>query len=127
MLTARCIALSHELSDELADYLSDGNLEFGDLNDSPDRIAELEERAYSALYTTLQTSECSGVYFTFDVTANTGIEQAETSRAGLYLRYSDLSGVNSAKKHLVLFRGSPQIARSKNVEMHNRWNLEFDT
>ena len=126
-LTAQGISLSETISDELAAFLADTNLQFSDLNNSPERIAQLEERMYPALYTTLQTSECSGVYFVLDVTANTGLEHSESSRAGLYLRYSDLSGVNSANKHVVLFRGSPQIARSKHIEMHNRWNLEFDT
>ena len=127
MLTAQGISLSRELSDELYDYLSAENLKYEDLNNSPEMIAELEERMYSALYTTLQTSECSGVYFLMDVTANTELDRSESSRSGLYLRYSDMSGVNSANKHVVLFRGSPQIARSKHIEMHNRWNLEFDT
>ncbi len=126
-LTAQGISLSETLTGELTNFLSDANLQFADLNNSPDLIAQLEERMYPALYTTLQTSECSGVYMVLDVTANTGIDRSESSRAGLYLRYSDLSGVNSANKHVVLFRGSPQIARSKHIEMHNRWNLEFDT
>jgi len=126
-LTAHGISLSETLSDELTAFLADSNLQFEELNDSPELIAQLEERMYPALYTTLQTSECSGVYFILDITANTGLEHSEFSRAGLYLRYSDLSGVNSANKHMVVFRGSPQIARSKHIEMHNRWNLEFDT
>ncbi|MBE6753249.1 MAG: hypothetical protein E7559_02675 [Ruminococcaceae bacterium] len=126
-LTAQGISLSNMLSDELSGFLSDGNLTFDDLNNSPELIAEAEERLYYVMDTTLRTAECSGVYFILDVTANTGLETSGHSRAGLYLRYSDLSGVNSADKHTVLFRGSPQVARSKNVEMHNRWNLEFDT
>ncbi len=126
-LTAQGISLSKMLSGELNNFLSDANLVFDDLNDSPELIAEAEERMYYAMDTTLRTAECSGVYFILNVTANTALETSGDSRAGLYLRYSDLSGVDSANKHTVLFRGSPKVARSKNVEMHNRWNLEFDT
>jgi len=125
-LTAQGISMSSLLSDELTGYLAQEHIDFEQLNDSPKRIADLEERMYPVLYTALQVSECSGVYMLLDVTANTALDYADTSRAGLYLRYSDLSGVNAANKHMVLFRGSPEIARSKKLEMHNRWNLEMD-
>ncbi len=126
-LEAQSISMSGKLSKELSDFLVENNMSFSQLNDNPEMIACLENRIYDVLNNTLQTSKCSGVYMVFDITSNTAIEQSDTSRAGLYLRYSDLSGVNTTNKHTVLFRGAPEIARSKKIEMHNRWNLEFDT
>ena len=40
---------------------------------------------------------------------------------------SDLKAVNTSKQHVVFFRGNAYIARAEQVQLHNRWNLEFDT
>ncbi len=126
-LEAQGISMSGKLTKELTGFLNENNIAFAQLNDNPELIAGLEDRMYDVLNNTLQTSRCSGVYMIIDVTSNTAIEQSDISRAGLYLRYSDLSGVNTTNKHTVIFRGAPEVARSKKTEMHNRWNLEFDT
>ncbi len=126
-LEAHGISMSGKLTNELTVFLTENNISFSQLNDSSELIADLEGRMYSILDTTLQTSKCSGVYMVLDATSNTAIEKSDVSRAGLYLRYSDLSGVNTTNKHTVLFRGAPDVARSQKIELHNRWNLEFDT
>lgn len=43
------------------------------------------------------------------------------------MRFSDLKAVGTANQHMVYFRGAADIARKKQVQMHNRWDLEFDT
>ena len=70
---------------------------------------------------------CSGVFVVLDATVNTKTEYADTSRMGIYLRLSDLKAVNTSKQHVVFFRGNADIARAEQVQLHNRWNLEFDT
>ena len=62
-----------------------------------------------------------------NATVNTETEYADTSRMGIYLRLSDLKAVNTSKQHVVFFRGNAYIARAEQVQLHNRWNLEFDT
>ena len=44
-----------------------------------------------------------------------------------YLRFSDLKAVGTADQHIVYFRGAADVARKEQVQMHNRWDLEFDT
>lgn len=46
---------------------------------------------------------------------------------GLYLRYSGLNRTGSVNQHVFYYRGIPEIARKQQMELHNRWNLEFDT
>ena len=125
-LEAGCLSLSRQISGEITDLLSAG-WRFGDLNDNPELISMLEGSLYPFLNTSLRSSRCSGVFVCLNATCNTSSPDAEHSRMGLYLRYSDLSGVNTANKHLVYFRGVPDVARAEKTQMHNRWNLEMDT
>ena len=82
---------------------------------------------YPLVNTTLQTANCNGAYVILNATANTTLEVADHSRSGLYLRYTNLSASNPVAPTVVYFRGIPDIARQKDLELHNRWNLEFDT
>lgn len=126
-LNAQVITLSETISVEISNTLKEKGASVNDLNNNQKLIAEVEESIYDHLNTTLNASDCNGVFALFDATANTKLEYADTSRIGVYLRYSDLNSTASANQHLVYYRGVPDIARKQQVEMHNRWNLEFDT
>lgn len=126
-LTAQGISLSNSVSGTLEDMLAGRGLDIDDLNDNPELIAEVEEVIYTQTLSTLYASECSGVFVLLDATANTKKKNAENSRMGVYLRYSDLASTSNAEQRIAYFRGMPEVSRLKQVRMHNRWNLEFDT
>lgn len=126
-LTARGITLSREITRGLDGILLENGKTFDDLNDNPALISDVEGTLYSALETTLRSNSCSGAFFLLDATVNTQSETAETSRMGVYLRFSDLKAVGTADQHIVYFRGAADVARKEQVQMHNRWDLEFDT
>lgn len=126
-LNARGITLSETISVEISNTLKEKGASVSDLNNNQKLISEVEEAIYDHLHATLNGSDCNGVFALFNATANTELEYSDTSRIGVYLRYSDLNSTTSANQHLVYYRGIPDIARKRQVEMHNRWNLEFDT
>ncbi|MFR5780866.1 MAG: hypothetical protein ACLUEK_03000 [Oscillospiraceae bacterium] len=126
-LTAQSLKLSRELSRELEAALAQEGVTLGEANDDPERLLRLQQVMYPLVNTTLQTADCNGAYVILDATANTSLEVAEHSRSGIHLRYSNLSASSPVTPTVVYFRGIPDIARQKDLELHNRWNLEFDT
>jgi hypothetical protein len=44
----------------------------------------------------------------------------------MYIRYANLNTKNAITQDIVYFRGISDVARSEEIELHNRWNLEFD-
>ena len=127
LLTARSIRLSEEITWTMEQVLIEHGKTFEDVNDNPQLILDLEDSLYGALETVLRSNVCSGAFFILDATVNTRAEAADTSRMGVYLRFSDLKAVGTANQHMVYFRGAADIARKKQIQMHNRWDLEFDT
>lgn len=123
-LEAQGIALSENVSALLKDTLYQQPA--SGLNDQPDKLLELQQAIYTPLITALNVSSCSGAFVVLDATTNTAAPGAEDSRSGLYLRFANLSATKSARKEVNLFRGLPEIARQIPLEMHNRWNLEFN-
>lgn len=126
-LLAQSITLSEQISHEIENILTVNGMTIEDLNDSPGLLLELQDKIYGKLYTTLLVSECSGAYFILDVTTNTQIDAAEYSRSGMYLRFANLNAKSAANQDIVYFRGIPDIARREQIELHNRWNLEFNS
>ena len=74
-LTARSIALSEELTQELEQVLSTRGKTFEEINNDPELIFELETAAYSSVKAALNTNYCSGAFFIMDATVNTEIEK----------------------------------------------------
>ena len=125
-LTAQSLNLSKELSREIEGALVQEGISLQEVNDDPERLLKLQQIMYPLVNTTLQTANCNGAYV-MDATANTTLEMADHSRSGIHLRYSNLSASSPVTPTVVYFRGIPDIARKKDLELHNRWNLEFDT
>lgn len=126
VLAAHAIALSQESSNALDHQLLTHPT--SKLNDDPEGIARAERALFSVLRTALETSPCSGAFVIIDATVNTQIDNAENSRAGVYIRFANLSVSEVVGQDIVLFRGTPQIRiRENSLELHNRWRLEFDS
>ena len=126
-LTAQSLNLSKELSREIEGALMREGISLREANDDPEQLLELQQVMYPLVNATLQTANCNGAYVILDATANTTLPVSDHSRSGLHLRYSNLSASNPVAPTVVYFRGIPDIARQKELELHNRWNLEFDT
>ena len=126
-LAAQGITLSEKITRELEQILIRKGITFDELNDNAELIAEVESSLYGILETVLKSSACSGTFFILDATVNTQAENADISRMGVYLRFSDLKAVGTANQRMVYFRGAADVARREQIQMHNRWNLEFDT
>ena len=126
-LTAQSLNLSKELSREIEGVLIQEGVSLQEVNDDPKRLLKLQEAMYPLIRTTLQAANCNGAYAILDATTNTALEVADHSRSGIHLRYANLSASSPVTPTVVYFRGIPDIARQKDLELHNRWNLEFDT
>lgn len=124
-IAAQGIVLSQQASSSISNYLFTDSV--ASLNNTPVQIEELESLLYGSLITALQSAPCSGTYLVLDATTNSQAPGAEFSRAGLYIRLTNLNSKGSADPDLVFYRGIADIAREHRLELHNRWKLEFDT
>lgn len=125
-LNAQNLALSEQITQEVADILETEERTFKDLDNNPELITRIEERMCFYLQTIVRSRSCSGAYFILDATTNTEAPGADRSRMGLYLRSGNVGTDGMANQYITFFRGVADVARKENIQMHNRWNLEFD-
>nr|MBQ4319248.1 hypothetical protein [Clostridia bacterium] len=123
-IAAKGIDLSKNISGLLEKYLAENDMSFEDLNDNPESIADIQEILFGRLTQQIQLHDCSGVYVMLDATVNSGIENAKTSKTGLYLQ---TNGYKSSYKPIVLLRGNSDMGRANGISPHRKWRLEFNT
>ena len=121
------ISLSRQLSQNIDNQLKNHAKNIIDYNNDQEGLIELQRQIYPEVNTTIQICRPSGVYAVVDATVNTRISGSEKSRSGIYLRLKNVTNTGNLMAETILFRGSPDIAREKELELHNRWNLEFNT
>ena len=126
-LTARCISMSEEISRRINTSLNEHGISFDELNNNPAVLLEIQEKLYASLNATMLVSRCSGAFAVLDTTINTSAQTAATSRSGMYLKAINISARSKPGQEITYFRGIPDIARTEGIQLHNRWNLEFNS
>lgn len=123
-LAVMSVQLSHAATDILEDYLNENKLSFGDLNNSETHIENLQEKLIEPLRYKLWEADCTGAYIMLDAQVNSDVENAETSRTGIYLQRNSLE---SSDTRVLLYRGLARTGKNHDCMPHRKWRLEFDT
>lgn len=118
------IQLSQCTTQELEEYLEKNGMAFSDLNDSQRHIAGVQEVLIELLHQKLLETDCSGAFILLDVQINSQVENAATSRSGLYLQRNSL---DSTDTRILLYRGLSDVGKLHDAMPHRKWRLEFDT
>ena len=126
-MTAYGNNLAKTLSHGIEYRLEESGQPFQAFNDNPELLLEEQRELYAELNTTLKVVRSSGDFAILDATTNTELPEASHSRSAVYLRLSNVSSSVQLDPDVFYFRGIPDLAREKGLELHNRWNLEVDT
>lgn len=131
-LTVQCgdtsvqlVLLSEALTKSIEHEMSGRQLEMGELQRRPELLEELIGNELSRLQLALEKTKCSGVFMVLDATVNPYLENAENSRAGLYIRNCEPNVVGPDTTRLFL-RGFPGIALQNGLSLQSKWDMEFD-
>ncbi len=123
--SAQAVFLSKVLSINLEKRFAEYHLSISDLNGKPDMLTEILGDEVDGLLSSLAKTECTGVFFVLNATANPLAKGAATSRAGLYIRNVD-RGLKDRNLDQLLVRGPAKIAFAENFTPQSRRTPEFD-
>ena len=103
-------------------YLKENGIGPDALDDSSVHTEGVQKALFSKLKEELLKADASGAFLLLDATVNTGVENAENSKTGLYFQRSTLDRTDET---LLLFRGYAELGRENGVMPHRKWRLEF--
>lgn len=116
------LSLSRKISDTVSDVLKAHQLSFDDLRNNEPLLTEIQQAAYSDVYTHMQLTTCSGAFYLLNTTVNDSLP--EKSYNGLYLKYTNLYAENTIHNKACMFRGSYAVAREHGINLYSTWRLE---
>lgn len=125
-ISAYTVILSEELSKGIEDNLSQKGITTGQLKNHPELLDNIIGSQFAKGLFSLQRAECSGVFLILDATVNPSIENAEYSKAGLYIKNMEPNLLSPGSTYLLILRGSPNISNEHSISLHSQWRMEFD-
>lgn len=123
-LAVMSVQLSCNTTYVLDDYLEEKRIAFEDLNDSEAHIEQVQEELIDLLSHKLWEADCTGAFIMLDTQVNSKVENAETSRSGIYLQRNSLEALDT---RVLLYRGLSKVGKEHNCMPHRKWRLEFST
>ena len=124
-LAACAISFSQQLESQIQSYLIDHQLQFDDLQDNSQRLADLQRQLYGTVYLNMQVAPASGAFYILNTTVNSASEIPLFN--GIYLKYVNLSSENTVNNEFALYRGSYATGKENNITFHSGWNNENRT
>lgn len=121
------IEFSKALSNIMEERMNKLGISAADLQDHPEMLEELVSAGYEQTFFSLQLAKSSGAFFVLDATVNPALDDAQSSRAGLYLKNMEPNIVNSLSPNIIVLRGFPSISRANSLPLHAQWKMEFET
>jgi hypothetical protein len=119
------VDLAQRLSKSLEKQFAEHGFTADRLQQYPELLEGFLEKELSQLINALEKIRSSGAFLILDATVNTGLKDAEYSRAGLYIKNMEPNIVSSTFSHLRFMRGPIAIARKSGLYVLPQWKMEF--
>lgn len=123
-LAVMSVQLSYNTTEALESYLAENEIAFEELNGSEVHITNLQEHLIDLIRHKLWEADCTGAFVMLEAQVNSGIENADTSRTGIYLQRNSLEFTDT---RVLLYRGLAKIGKNHGCMPHRKWRLEFNT
>ena len=125
-ITVQLVSLSQSITRSIEFQLSERNIYVSRLHEHPEILEELVSGELGRLLYALERTDASGVFMVLDATINPELENAENSRAGMYVRISEPQVSGAPTPTYNFYRGFPRIAYQNNLNIMAKWDMEFD-
>ncbi len=117
-ISQQSVEFSKAVSDAIEKELKDLGIPVSNLHRHPEVLEEILSRQYDRALLTLQISKSSGAFLILDATVNPALDNAQNSRAGLYLKNMEPNIISSSTPTIIVFRGFPSIGRRNYLSLH---------
>lgn len=118
---AYTFAFSKQLSAAVRNELTDAQITFDQLRNTPDALESLQSRLFEVVHTNMLLAPCSGAFYFLNTTVNDSLP--DKSYSGLYLKYANIYAENTIHNEVCLFRGFPRSPGKRTLTsiVHGSW------
>lgn len=121
------ITIAEDISKRCDDFFAANHIAAEDLPSHPELIEPLLAEQMQLLISTVNNRYCGGAFILLDATIMPSAENAETSKAGIFLKKTQPTSTEAVGVALHYLRGPAQIARDNEIMLLGQWKMEYDT
>lgn len=126
-VTSYAVNLSDSLSHELGLRLEQADVKPSELRKHPDILNTLLDGVFPTMSAEIRALKSSGVFLILDATVNPALENADRSRAGIFIKNIAAQNNLSANYHDLRYLYGPiSLAQNRKMQVLPQWSLEFD-
>ncbi|HZJ83399.1 MAG TPA: LuxR C-terminal-related transcriptional regulator, partial [Clostridia bacterium] len=126
LLSLHTVELSKSLSTNMEAHLTKQGQDISQIKDHPELLEDLLLNEFDRALFSLLRSKSSGVFIILNGTVNPRLPNAETSKAGLYIKNMEPNIINSSSPNITILRGFSSTGRRNSLPLHPQWGMEFD-
>ena len=125
-IVLKLVSVSREISGSIEFRMAEKRMSASDIKIVPAELEKITGNELERLKLAAELVNGSGVFMILDATINPSAENAEFSKAGIYLKKSELELSESTETTWLYLRGFPKIAYKNNFQINNKWKMEFN-
>lgn len=120
------IAIAEEIAKQCDDFFAEINLTAASLADHPELLEALLGEHMQTLLSTVNSRYCGGAFILLDATVNPNAENADTAKAGIFLKKTQPTSTSATGVDIHYLRGPAPLARDHEIMLLGQWRMEFD-
>lgn len=120
------ISIAEEITKRSDRFFEENNISAAQLQAHPELIEPLLAEQIDPLLTTVNTRYCGGAFVLLDATISPEGANADTHKAGIFIKKTQPTSTNSLGVQLHYLRGPAQIARDNDIMLLGQWKMEYD-
>lgn len=125
-LSVQGVSFSEVIASNADGFFKGNGISTEQLKEHPELIKPFLAAQMQAMTGAMEYNLCSGVFLLLDATVNPSLENAQYSRAGIFLKKTDPNAVSAVGSDIYYLRGPSSIARENGINLMGQWRMEFD-
>ncbi len=125
-LTLGGIDIAEALTVRSERFFEKNNISADELKDTTELLEPLLSEYMQTLVNTVNNRYCGAAFVMLDATVSPYAENADTSKAGVFIKKTQPTATDSLGVQLHYLRGPASIARENGIMLLGQWRMEFD-
>ncbi len=120
------INIAEDIAKRCDAFFSVNQIQADDLASHPEILEPLLSEHMSTLINTINGRYCGGVFIMLDATIAPDAENADTAKAGVFIKKTQPTSTDVVGVKLHYLRGPAKLARDNGIMLLGQWHMEYD-
>ena len=125
-LSVQGVSFAEKAGKNIDDYLAENDIPQNEFANYPKHLIPILARQMDEALAIMNKNTCTGAFILLDATVNLSADNAEYSKAGIFIKNTHPNSVDTVHSKFNYLRGPAELARKNGIELLGQWKMEYD-